>query len=64
MRMLATGQNCLPEGGIGAVADQLAAKLGPESLLLGAWVGGGCCCCCCCCCWGAGVVGGLVLLGG
>lgn len=27
MRCLATGQNCLPAAGIGAVADQLAAKL-------------------------------------
>lgn len=30
MRMLATGQNCLPAGGIGAVSNQLAASL-PES---------------------------------
>ncbi|GBF94145.1 hypothetical protein Rsub_07132 [Raphidocelis subcapitata] len=38
MRMLATGQNCLPEGGIGAVSEQLAAKLAPGSLHLNARV--------------------------
>jgi hypothetical protein len=35
MRMLATGQNCLPAGGIGAVAEQLAARLKAGSLVLG-----------------------------
>lgn len=34
MRMLATGENCLPAKGIGAVADQLAAVLPSESILL------------------------------
>lgn len=32
MRMLATGQNCLPAAGIGAVSDQLAARLPPAAL--------------------------------
>ena len=36
MRMLATGSNCLPAAGIGAVADQLAARLPPESIRTGA----------------------------
>ncbi|KAL4854581.1 4-substituted benzoates-glutamate ligase [Chlorella vulgaris] len=36
MRMLATGQNCLPADGIGAVADQLAARLPAASIRLGA----------------------------
>lgn len=30
--MLATGSNCLPEGGIGAVSKQLASKLSPGTL--------------------------------
>jgi phytoene dehydrogenase-like protein len=34
MRMLATGQNCLPSRGIGAVSDQLAAALPEGSVLL------------------------------
>ena len=34
MRMLATGQNCLPAAGIGAVADQLASNLPTGSLRL------------------------------
>lgn len=38
MRMLATGQNCLPAGGIGAMSEQLAARLAPGSLFLGAKV--------------------------
>ncbi len=32
MRCLATGQNCLPAAGIGAVADQLASRL-PEGCI-------------------------------
>ena len=35
MRMLATGSNCLPARGIGAVAEQLAGRLAPGSLVLG-----------------------------
>ncbi|GAB4818232.1 hypothetical protein N2152v2_005278 [Parachlorella kessleri] len=38
MRMLATGENCLPSRGIGAVADQLAAGLPAGALRLGAKV--------------------------
>ncbi|KAI8473014.1 MAG: hypothetical protein J3K34DRAFT_453716 [Monoraphidium minutum] len=38
MRMLATGQNCLPEAGIGAVAGQVAAGLRDGSVVLGAKV--------------------------
>lgn len=34
MRMLATGQNCLPAGGIGAVADQLASRLPSSAIQL------------------------------
>lgn len=34
MRMLATGENCLPAGGIGAVADQLAARLPADAVRL------------------------------
>jgi phytoene dehydrogenase-like protein len=34
MRSLATGQNCLPAQGIGAVSQQLAASLPPSSILL------------------------------
>jgi phytoene dehydrogenase-like protein len=34
MRMLATGQNCLPAGGIGAVSNQLAASLPASSVRL------------------------------
>ena len=34
MRMLATGQNCLPAKGIGAVAEQLAARVPPHSIRL------------------------------
>jgi hypothetical protein len=42
MRMLATGQNCLPEGGIGAVAEQLGGRLAADSLFLGErWQGPG-----------------------
>ncbi|KAL4425251.1 hypothetical protein ABPG75_009267 [Micractinium tetrahymenae] len=36
MRMLATGQNCLPAKGIGAVADQLAARLPASAIRLNA----------------------------
>lgn len=36
MRMLATGSNCLPANGIGAVADQLAAGLPQGSIQTGA----------------------------
>ena len=35
MRMLATGTNCLPAAGIGAVADQLAARLPSGSVCTG-----------------------------
>ncbi len=35
MRMLATGSNCLPAAGIGAVADQLAARLPSDSIRTG-----------------------------
>ena len=35
MRCLATGQNCLPAAGIGAVADQLAARLPQGSIHTG-----------------------------
>jgi phytoene dehydrogenase-like protein len=38
MRMLATGQNCLPAAGIGAVAAQLEARLPPGALRLNARV--------------------------
>lgn len=47
MRMLATGSNCLPAGGIGAVAEQMAGRLPGDAVRLGArvqqvsWVGGG-----------------------
>lgn len=34
MRMLATGQNCLPAGGIGAVSEQLAARLPEDGIML------------------------------
>jgi len=34
MRMLATGQNCLPSAGIGAVSDQLARRLSAEDIML------------------------------
>jgi hypothetical protein len=36
MRCLATGQNCLPAAGIGAVAQQLAAQLPPRCIHTGA----------------------------
>ena len=36
MRVLATGSNCLPAAGIGAVAEQLAAQLPPGSIRTGA----------------------------
>lgn len=36
MRCLATGQNCLPAAGIGAVAAQLASRLPQGSILTGA----------------------------
>lgn len=35
MRMLATGQNCLPAAGIGAMAEQLAAKLPTDYVYTG-----------------------------
>ena len=35
MRCLATGSNCLPAQGIGAVADQLASDLPSDSIHLG-----------------------------
>ena len=38
MRMLATGSNCLPAGGIGAVAEQLAAQLPPGSVRTGEYI--------------------------
>lgn len=38
MKSLATGQNCLPEDGIGAVAKQLAEKLPPGTIVLDAEV--------------------------
>ena len=34
LRMLATGSNCLPSGGIGAVAEQLAAGLPKDAIML------------------------------
>ncbi|KAF6255152.1 hypothetical protein COO60DRAFT_1272702 [Scenedesmus sp. NREL 46B-D3] len=38
MRMLATGQNCLPAAGIGAMAQQLAARLPADSIYTSARV--------------------------
>lgn len=35
MRMLATGSNCLPAQGIGAITEQLASRLPPDSIRLG-----------------------------
>jgi hypothetical protein len=35
MRMLATGSNCLPAGGIGAMSEQLAGQLPPDAVHLG-----------------------------
>lgn len=35
MRMLATGSNCLPAGGIGALAEQLASRLPADSIYTG-----------------------------
>eukprot|EP00951_Prasinocladus_malaysianus_P008521 scaffold61933_cov46-Prasinocladus_malaysianus.AAC.1 len=35
MRMLATGSNCLPAGGIGAVAKQLGDSVPAESIMTG-----------------------------
>ena len=35
MRMLATGQNCLPAQGIGAVSQQLAQQLPSSSIHMG-----------------------------
>lgn len=35
MRTLATGSNCLPAKGIGAVAEQLASRLSPDTIMLG-----------------------------
>jgi hypothetical protein len=35
MRMLATGSNCLPAGGIGALSQQLASSLPPDSIYTG-----------------------------
>lgn len=40
MRMLATGQNCLPSRGIGAVAEQLRRKLPANAVRLGARAAG------------------------
>ena len=36
MRCLATGQNCLPSRGIGAVGEQLAGQLPPDAIHTGA----------------------------
>jgi hypothetical protein len=38
MRMLATGSNCLPAAGIGAVSEQLASRLPPDVVRLNARV--------------------------
>lgn len=35
MRMLATGSNCLPAQGIGAITEQLASRLPADSIRLG-----------------------------
>jgi hypothetical protein len=35
MRMLATGSNCLPAGGIGAIAEQLASRIPADSIYTG-----------------------------
>lgn len=35
MRMLATGQNCLPAGGIGAIAEQLACRIPADTIYTG-----------------------------
>jgi hypothetical protein len=35
MRMLATGQNCLPAGGIGAIAEQLASRIPADTIYTG-----------------------------
>lgn len=35
MRMLATGSNCLPAGGIGALAEQLASRLPADTIYTG-----------------------------
>lgn len=35
MRMLATGSNCLPAGGIGALSQQLASRLPADSIFTG-----------------------------
>lgn len=44
MRMLAVGSNCLPAGGIGAVSEQLAARLPESTVLLNAKVEQVCAC--------------------
>jgi hypothetical protein len=41
MRMLATGQNCLPAGGIGAIAEQLASRLPADTIFTGVLGTGG-----------------------
>lgn len=46
MRMLATGSNCLPADGIGAIAQQLAGQLPADSIYTGA-----------CCLYSRGVLG-------
>lgn len=38
MRMLATGSNCLPAGGIGALSEQLASRLPADSIYTGMMV--------------------------
>jgi hypothetical protein len=53
MRMLATGSNCLPAGGIGALSEQLASRLPADSIFTGE-----CVCALCgvaCARWGCGV---------
>ena len=35
MRMLATGANCLPAAGIGAISEQLASRLPSDAVRLG-----------------------------
>jgi hypothetical protein len=40
MRMLATGSNCLPAGGIGAIAEQLASRIPADSIYTGDTAGG------------------------
>lgn len=40
MRMLATGSNCLPAGGICALSEQLASRLPADSIYTGTMVSG------------------------